>query len=62
MNLAKLENVKVDIEDGVAWVSLNRPEKRNAMSPAMHFEMVEVLKELAEESAVRVLVLVLMVR
>lgn len=57
MNLPKLENVKVDIADGIAWVSLNRPDKRNAMSPALHFEMVEVLKELAEAPAVRVLVL-----
>ncbi len=57
MNLPKLDNVKVDIVDGIAWVSLNRPDKRNAMSPALHFEMVEVLKELAEEPTVRVLVL-----
>lgn len=57
MKLPKLENVKVDIVDGIAWVSLDRPDKRNAMSPALHFEMVEVLKELAEEPAVRVLVL-----
>ena len=57
MNLQKLENVKVDIGEGVAWVSLNRPEKRNAMTPAMHFEMVELLKDLAEDTAVRVLVL-----
>lgn len=57
MNLPKLENVKVDIVDGIGWVSLNRPDKRNAMSPALHFEMVEVLKELAEEPMVRVLVL-----
>lgn len=57
MDFSRLENVKVLIEDGIAWVSLNRPDKRNAMSPAMHFEMVDVLKELAEEPAVRVLVL-----
>lgn len=57
MQLHALENVKVDIADGVAWVSLNRPDKRNAMSPALHFEMVDVLKELAEAPDVRVLVL-----
>src|SRR5690606_17375176 len=57
MNFNDLKNVKVVIDDGIAWVSLNRPEKRNAMSPDLHFEMVDVLKDLAEEPSVRVLVL-----
>src|SRR5690606_29165813 len=26
------KNVLVEFEDGIAWVTLNRPEKRNAMS------------------------------
>jgi len=26
------QDVLVDFEDGIAWVQLNRPEKRNAMS------------------------------
>jgi 1,4-dihydroxy-2-naphthoyl-CoA synthase len=25
--------VKVRVRDGIAWAALNRPEKRNAMSP-----------------------------
>ncbi|VCU70584.1 Hydroxycinnamoyl-CoA hydratase-lyase [Pigmentiphaga humi] len=57
MNFDQLKNVKVEIADGIGWVTLNRPDKRNAMSPDLHFEMVDVLKELAEEPAVRVLVL-----
>ena len=28
----KYEFVKVRIHDGIAWTTLNRPEKRNAMS------------------------------
>jgi len=57
MQFDQLKNVKVEIANGIGWVMLNRPEKRNAMSPDLHFEMVDVLKELAEEPAVRVLVL-----
>ncbi|MBF5007739.1 p-hydroxycinnamoyl CoA hydratase/lyase [Diaphorobacter caeni] len=58
MNFNELKNVKVTIsDDGIAWVNLNRPDKRNAMSPDLHFEMVDVLKELAEDPKVRVLVL-----
>ncbi|MBI1201051.1 MAG: p-hydroxycinnamoyl CoA hydratase/lyase [Rhodopseudomonas sp.] len=58
MDFKKLQAVKVDREgDGTTIVTLNRPEKRNAMSPQMHFEMVDVLKELAEDRETRVLVL-----
>lgn len=57
MQFDQLKNVRVEIANGIGWVTLNRPDKRNAMSPDLHFEMVDVLKELAEEPAVRVLVL-----
>ena len=57
MDFSALQDVKVTIRDQIAWVMLNRPEKRNAMSPQMHFEMVDVLKALATDPAVRVLVL-----
>ena len=36
---SKFENVKVNVEDGLGWVTLNRPEKRNAMSPDLHWDM-----------------------
>src|SRR3954465_159775 len=40
------KNVLVEFEDQIAWVTLNRPEKRNCMSPALNDEMVEVLDTL----------------
>jgi trans-feruloyl-CoA hydratase/vanillin synthase len=51
------ENVKVEFEDGIAWVTLNRPEKRNAMSPALNREMLEVLDALEVDERCKVLVL-----
>ncbi len=51
------KNVKVELEDGIAWVTLNRPEKRNCMSPALNDEMVEVLDALEINDACQVLVL-----
>ena len=51
------KNVLVSIEDGIGWVTLNRPEKRNCMSPALNDEMVEVLDALEVNDACRVLVL-----
>jgi trans-feruloyl-CoA hydratase/vanillin synthase len=51
------KNVKVEFEDGIAWVILNRPEKRNAMSPALNREMLGVLDALELDDRCRVLVL-----
>jgi len=43
--------------EGITWVTLNRPEKRNAMNPRLHYDMVDVLNELAIDPETRVLVL-----
>ena len=51
------QTVKVEHGDGITWVILNRPEKRNAMNPTMHYEMVEVLAELEVDDETEVLVL-----
>jgi len=51
------ENVLVQFEDGIAWVTLNRPEKRNAMSPALNNEMVRILDDLEVDDRCGVLVL-----
>jgi len=45
------------IEDGIAWVSFNRPEKRNAMSPILNRRMLEILDELEWRPDIGVLVL-----
>ena len=51
------KNVLVEFEDQIAWVTLNRPEKRNCMSPALNDEMVEVLDTLELDDRCGVLVL-----
>ena len=46
------ECVAVDIDDeGIAWVMFNRPEKRNAMNPRLHFEMEDILMHLETDPA-----------
>jgi feruloyl-CoA hydratase/lyase len=57
MALRAYETVAVEREDGITWVVLNRPEKRNAMNPTMNREMVELLDELERDDATEVLVL-----
>ena len=49
--------VLIEREEGIAWVTLNRPEKRNAMSPTLNREMLEVLEELEVDDSVGVVVL-----
>ncbi len=55
--LPPAENVLVEFQDGIAWVTLNRPQKRNAMSPALNREMLEILDALETDDRCRVLVL-----
>ncbi|TWG54025.1 MULTISPECIES: p-hydroxycinnamoyl CoA hydratase/lyase [unclassified Aminobacter] len=50
-------NVLVEFEDGIAWVKLNRPEKRNAMSVALAEEMNKVLDVLEIDDRCGVIVL-----
>src|SRR6476659_6850289 len=52
------ESVRVELDGaGVAWVELDRPEKRNAMNPLLNREMVEVLLALDEDEQCLVVVL-----
>jgi feruloyl-CoA hydratase/lyase len=57
MQIGTWTTVRVEVDDGIAWVELNRPEKRNAMNPTLNAEMVEVLLELDANDDVGVLVL-----
>jgi len=45
------------IENGIAWVSFNRPDKRNCMSPRLNRRMMEILDELEYRDDFGVLVL-----
>src|SRR6185295_3826240 len=49
--------VKFEVANRIAWVSFNRPDKRNAMSPTVNRRMLEVLDELEFRDDVGVLVL-----
>jgi trans-feruloyl-CoA hydratase/vanillin synthase len=54
---ARWETVKVDVEHGIGWITLNRPEKRNAMSPTLNREMGDVLETLELDEDAQVIVL-----
>ncbi|MDR7048920.1 trans-feruloyl-CoA hydratase/vanillin synthase [Duganella sp. 3397] len=54
---ARWETVKVDVEAGIGWITLNRPDKRNAMSPTLNREMIDVLETLELDEDAQVIVL-----
>jgi trans-feruloyl-CoA hydratase/vanillin synthase len=51
------KTVLVDVEAGIAWITLNRPEKRNAMSPTLNLEMRDVLETIELDCKAQVIVL-----
>lgn len=58
MPIDERETITIEKTPGkITWVTLNRPEKRNAMNPTMHNEMVQALGELAYDPETAVLIL-----
>ncbi len=55
--MSTAERVTVSLIDGVADVRLNRPDKRNALDPAMFEALVTTSERLKTESGLRVVVL-----
>ena len=51
------KNVSIERQDGITFLALNRPDKRNAMSPELHYEMEDAVSALAEDKDTKVLVL-----
>jgi trans-feruloyl-CoA hydratase/vanillin synthase len=54
---ARWKTVTVDVENGIGWITLNRPDKRNAMSPTLNREMIDVLETLELDDDAEVIVL-----
>jgi feruloyl-CoA hydratase/lyase len=55
--MSAYRNIKIEKEGGITWLILNRPEKRNAMSPELHKECDRALFELATDAETQVLIL-----
>jgi feruloyl-CoA hydratase/lyase len=57
MSEAEQGTVSYEVENRIAWVRFNRPDKRNCMSPRLNRRMLEVLEDLEFRDDVGVLVL-----
>ncbi len=51
------KNILFDTEDKVGTITLNRPEKRNALSLELMLEMIDLLKRLREKREVHAVIL-----
>ncbi len=51
------QNIKIDQDNGISWITLNNPTKKNALSISMINELIENLKAIAEDESKRVVVL-----
>jgi enoyl-CoA hydratase len=55
--LADYEQLLYDVSDGVATVTLNRPEQRNALSPQLLGELIDAMRRARDDAAARAVVL-----
>jgi enoyl-CoA hydratase len=51
------DSILYRVQDRIATITLNRPDKRNALSPGMRREIVTALKEAEQDDAVTVIVI-----
>jgi len=51
------QTVRAEIEDGIGWAILNRPDKCNSMNPMLNLEMRKLLEEFEIDDRVGVVVL-----
>ena len=51
------ENILFDVEEGIATVTLNRPDKLNAYVPEMGDEIVDAFARARDDEAVRAVIL-----
>jgi len=57
MKAPKMETITIELENGIGYMVLDRPEKLNAMNPAMFAELGTAADYLRDEPAVKVIVI-----
>lgn len=51
------EGVLLDIQDRIGFITINRPEKRNALGPDLVKSLIDAFKEMNENEEVKIIVL-----
>lgn len=52
-----MEAIEFKVESGIAWLTLNRPESKNALNEPMSREMTEAITRVRDDADIKVLVL-----
>ena len=52
-----MQTLDFKVQDGIGWIRLTRPEKRNPFDTELRTDLMEVLAQVRDDPAVRVLVL-----
>ena len=52
-----MESVDLEVGDGIATITLNRPEKHNAMTPGMSAQLVSAVVVCNDDAGVRSVIL-----
>ncbi|MDD9302592.1 MAG: crotonase/enoyl-CoA hydratase family protein [Desulfobacter sp.] len=55
--MSEYEFYRVEKKEDLAWVFLNRPEKKNAMGPAAWKEPVEIFEDLDRDDTIRAIII-----
>ncbi len=53
----KYQDIRFQVEEGIGFIILNRPEKRNALSMNLMAEMIDLLQSVKKNPEVRVLII-----
>jgi 2-(1,2-epoxy-1,2-dihydrophenyl)acetyl-CoA isomerase len=57
MAVATEEMVLREVRDGIAWITLNRPDVANALAPEQRDQLIELFQAYSRDPGVRVVVL-----
>jgi enoyl-CoA hydratase len=57
MNYADYQHLRIDVADGVALVTIDRPEVYNATNDRLHWELTQIWPDIDRDPAVRVAVI-----
>lgn len=57
MQTQTFENLKLDIHQQIAYITLNRPEARNALNASMQRELEQALNMLEQRDEIRIIIL-----
>jgi enoyl-CoA hydratase len=52
----KYNDIIYEVTEGIAWITLNRPERLNALSPSMLDEWIDAIETAGKDEEVRVIV------